>query len=93
MFEMFEDEGDIFMGTPESKLMDIMFNANNDVVRFDLTNFIRRRAAMELVLNEQLDDEFDKKIDIYMVENRDNVEKKMKSLCIELMGEIVSKSE
>ena len=93
MYGIFEDEDDIFMGSPESKLMDIMFNANNDVVRFDLTNFIRRRAAMELALNEHFGDEFDRKIDILMVENRDEVETKMKSLCIELMGEIVSKSE
>ncbi|MEA3330822.1 MAG: DUF2018 family protein [Campylobacterota bacterium] len=93
MYGIFEDEDDIFMGSPESKLMDIMFNANNDVVRFDLTNFIRRRAAMELMLDKHLGEEFDKHIDILMVESRDDVERKMKSLCIELMGEIVSKSE
>jgi len=90
---LFEDEDDVFLGSPESKLMDIMFNANNDVVRFDLANFIRRRAAMELLLNEHLGEEFDKKVDMLMVESRDDVERKMKSLCIELMGEIVSKSE
>jgi len=90
---LFEDEDDVFLGSPQSKLMDIMFNANNDVVRFDLTNFIRRRAAMELLLSEHFGDEFDKKIDMLMVENREDVEDKMKSLCIELMGEIVSKSE
>ncbi|MCK4974919.1 MAG: DUF2018 family protein, partial [Sulfurimonas sp.] len=50
-------------------------------------------AAMEMLLNEQFGDEFDKKVDMLMVENRDEVETKMKSLCIELMGEIVSKSE
>ncbi len=90
---LFEDEDDLFLGSPTSKLMDIVFTANNDVVRFDLENFIRRRAAMEMLLNEQFGDEFDKKVDMLMVENRDEVETKMKSLCIELMGEIVSKSE
>jgi len=93
MIEMYEDEDDYFMGSPESKLMDIMFNANNDVVRFDLINFIRKRAAMELVLEEKLGEDFDEQISLFMVENRDLVESKMKSLCIELMGEIVSKSE
>jgi len=93
MYGIFEDEDDIFMGSPESKLMDIMFNANNDVVRFDLTNFIRKRAAMEMVLNEHFGDDYDDKIKLFMVESRDEVENKMKSLCIELMGEIVSKSE
>ncbi|WP_321778604.1 DUF2018 family protein [Sulfurimonas sp.] len=93
MYGLFEDENDIFMGSPESKLMDIMFNANNDVVRFDLTNFIRRRAAMELVLEKQLGEDYDDKISRFMGSDRDEVETKMKSLCIELMGEIVSKSE
>ena len=93
MYGLFEDEDDVFMGSPESKLMDIIFNANNDVVRFDLTNFIRRRAAMEILLGEHFGDDFDKKLDIAMVEKPDEVENKMKSLCIELMGEIVSKSE
>ena len=90
---LFEDEDDLFLGSPVSKLMDIIFNANNDVVRFDLENFMRRRAALEMVLEEKLGEDFGDKIDIFMVENRDEVETKMKSLSIELMGEIVSKSE
>ncbi len=93
MYGLFEDEDDIFMGSPESKLMDIVFNANNDVVRFDLTNFIRRRAAMELILEKEFGEDYDKKVTTFMANERDGVETKMKSLCIELMGEIVSKSE
>lgn len=90
---LFEDEDDLFLGSPVSKLMDIIFNANNDVVRFDLENFIKRRAALEMVLEEKLGEDYGKEIDIFMMENRDEVETKTKSLSIELMGEIVSKSE
>ena len=90
---LFEDEDDVFLGSPVSKLMDIIFNANNDVVRFDLENFMKRRAALELVLEEKLGEDYGKEIDMFMVENRDEVESKTKSLSIELMGEIVSKSE
>ena len=90
---LFEDEDDIFLGTPASKLMDIIFTANNDVVRFDLENFIRQRAAMELVLNNHLGDDFHDEVKRFEVENRDDVDTKTKSLCIELTGEIVSKSE
>ncbi len=90
---LFEDEDDVFLGSPVSKLMDIIFNANNDVVRFDLENFMKRRAALEMVLEEKLGDDYGKIIDIFMMENRDAVESKTKSLSIELMGEIVSKSE
>lgn len=93
MYGMFEDEDDIFMGSPESKLMDVIFNANNDVVRFDLANFIKRRALMELFINEHFGDDFDKTIDIFRAQNSELVENKTKSLYIELMGEILSKSE
>ncbi len=90
---LFEDEDDVFLGSPVSKLMDIIFNANNDVVRFDLENFMKRRAALEMVLEEKLGDDYGDIVDIFMAENRDAVESKTKSLSIELMGEIVSKSE
>ena len=90
---LFEDEDDVFLGSPTSKLMDIIFNANNDVVRFDLENFMKRRAALEMVLEEKLGENYGEMIDIFIVENREEVEIKTKSLSIELMGEIVSKSE
>ena len=90
---LFEDEDDVFLGSPTSKLMDIIFNANNDVVRFDLENFIKRRAALEMLLEEKLGEDFGDQVDLFMVENMDAVNSKTKSLSIELMGEIVSKSE
>jgi len=90
---LFEDEDDVFLGSPTSKLMDIIFNANNDVVRFDLENFMKRRAALEMVLEEKLGEDYGDIVDLFMVENREAVESKTKSLSIELMGEIVSKSE
>ncbi|NOR58888.1 MAG: DUF2018 family protein [Sulfurimonas sp.] len=90
---LFEDEDDVFLGSQTSKLMDIIFNANNDVVRFDLENFMKRRAALEMVLEEKLGEDYGREVDIFMVENREAVESKTKSLSIELMGEIVSKSE
>ncbi|EQB35480.1 hypothetical protein M947_09355 [Sulfurimonas hongkongensis] len=90
---LFEDEDDVFLGSPTSKLMDIMFNANNDVVRFDLENFMKKRAAMELLLEEHLGEDFLSKVDQFIVSNQDEVGTKLKSLSIELMGEIVSKSE
>ncbi|WP_415398217.1 DUF2018 family protein [Sulfurimonas sp. CS5] len=90
---LFEDEDDVFLGSPTSKLMDIIFNANNDVVRYDLENFMKRRAAMELFLEEKFGEDYGKEIDIFMIESSESVEIKTKSLSIELMGEIVSKSE
>ncbi len=93
MYGIFEDEDDVFMGSAKSKLMDIIFNANNDVVRYDLEKFIQRRAAMELLLEKELGVDFDKVVDNLLITEMDGVESKTKSLCIELMGDIVSKSE
>ena len=90
---LFEDEDDVFLGTPESKLMDVIFTANNDVVRHDLASFIRRRAAMEVLMAEKLGEGFDQEIDNILFSKSMEIEEKMKSLCIELTGEIVSKSE
>jgi len=90
---LFEDEDDVFLGSASSKLMDIIFNANNDVVRFDLENFIRRTGAYELLLAEKYGDAFDDEVAKVMSSRRDHVEDRLRSLSMELMGEIVSKSE
>lgn len=90
---LFEDEDDVFLGSPVSKLMDIIFSANNDVVRFDLENFIRKRAAMEILLEESVGEDYFEKLKTMEYERADEVDTKMKSLAIELTGDIVSKSE
>ena len=90
---LFEDENDPFLGSPVSKLMDIIFTANNDVVRFDLENFMRQRAAMEILLEESIGEDYFDKIKALQLQRADDVEIKTKSLAIELTGEIVSKSE
>ena len=93
MYNLFEDEDDIFMGSPKSKLMDVVFNANNDRVRVELQNFIDRTAAMELMMAEKFGEDVDLNIKRFMTSNRDEVENHAKSLYIELMGTILSQSE
>jgi hypothetical protein len=93
MYNLFEDEDDIFMGSPKSKLMDVVFNANNDRVRAELQNFIDRTAAMELMMAEKFGEDVDLDIKRFMTSNRDEVENHAKSLYIELMGTILSQSE
>lgn len=100
MYGLFEDEDDIFMGSPKSKLMDIVFNANNDVVRYELEKFIDRAAAMEMMMREKCGDKFsddgdeiEKEIRSYILTRRDEVDNFAKNLYIELMGSILSQSE
>jgi hypothetical protein len=93
MYGMFEDEDDLFMGSPKSKFMDVVFNANNDIVRNELENFIDKMAAMELMLENHIGDDIDSEITRFMASNQLDVDTKAKSLYIELMGTILSQSE
>ncbi|MDX9814185.1 MAG: DUF2018 family protein [Sulfurimonas sp.] len=91
---LYEDEDDIFMGSPKSKLMDIIFNANNDVVRFQLENFINKMAALELLVEEKLGESIDEReLRDYIIAKADEVDDQAKTICINLMGDIVSQSE
>ncbi len=90
---LFEDEDDIFAGSPESRLMDVVFHANNDIVRQELTNFITKAATMELMLEEHVGDDIDGAVKSYNANHLGDADEKAKSLYIELMGAILSQSE
>ena len=90
---LFEDEDDIFAGSPESRLMDVVFNANNDIVRQELTNFITKAATMELILEKYVGEDIDAAVRSYDANHLGDSDEKAKSLYIELMGTILSQSE
>jgi len=91
---LFEDEEDIFGGSPRSKFMDVVFNANNDIVRQELENFIEKAATMELMLEEKLGEEdIDAAISRYKNSHLDEVNTTTKSIFVEIMGSILSQSE
>jgi len=94
MYEaLFEDEDDIFGGTPKSKFMDVVFNANNDVVRAELEKFFQKAAIMEAMLEEEHGENLDRTISQYYFEHQDECDARIKSLYIEIMGDILSQSE
>lgn len=93
MYGLFEDEDDILMGSPKSKFMDVVFNANNDVVRAELESFIDKVAAMEMMLENEVGDDVQTQVERFIASNRLDVDTKAKSLYIELMGAILSQSE
>ena len=90
---LFEDEDDLFGGSPKSKFMDVVFNANNDIVQQELENFIEKVAAMELMLEEHVGEDINRAVDSYRLQNQDACDTKTKSLFVELMGSILSQSE
>ena len=92
MYNIFEDEDDIFMGSPKSKFLDIIFNANRGLVDEELERLIERIAILEIFLDED-DEVLERKIKQYAFENRDEVELKVKELYMESMGNIVTRNE
>ena len=95
MYEaLFEDEGDIFGGSPRSKFMDVVFNANRSVAENELQKLVERLAIMEMLLNETTDDEtLERRIKQTLFEKADEVNALSKELYIEFMGSILSQSE
>lgn len=92
---LFEDEDDVFLGSPKSKFFDVVFNANNDVARFELESMIHRMAAMELYMEEHMEslEAVEKKIKDFQHSKPDEVEAHAKNTYIFYMGAILSKSE
>ena len=92
---LFEDEDDIFLGSPKSKFFDVVFNANNDVARYELEGMIDRMATMELLLEENMGslEEIEDKIKEYKYSRAQEIEGHAKNTYIYYMGAILSKSE
>lgn len=89
---LFEDEGNIFGGTPQSKFWDILTQASDDLVKEQVDEFMRKHAIMENMLIEQYgEDTLNKMIKSYALENSIQVEEDKKSTYITLTGEIVTR--
>ena len=87
---LFEDEENIFGGTPESKYHDIASQASSEVVKDEFNKIVEKFAVMEALLLESYEDEaLESKIKNYTFENSSEIEIKKKSLFIEFTGNIV----
>lgn len=92
---LFEDEDDVFLGSPKSKFFDVVFNANNDVAIYELEAMVDRMATLELMLEEKMDslEEIENKIREYKYSRTDDIAAHAKNTYIFYMGAILSKSE
>jgi len=87
---LFEDENDIFGGTPVSKYWDISNQTNHEVVEDEFDMLVGRIAAMELMLNEYHElEELDNIVQQFTYENADKVEAIKKSTYMDLAGKLV----
>lgn len=54
---LFEDEDDIFVGSPQSKYWDIAKQVSEDLYRYDFDEIMTKIAVMEKMLMEHHDEE------------------------------------
>jgi len=87
---LFEDENDIFAGTPQSRYWDIQSNLSEDLIKDEFDNLVQRVAIMEKLLGEVHDyDGLDRLIASYPYSNFEEVEELKKSVYMELAGKLI----
>lgn len=87
---LFEDEEDIFGGTPQSKYWDIFKQVSHDLAQDEFDKMITRMAAMEKMLMETIDEEsLERRVNQYAFEHAGKLEEHKKSLYMELAGSLV----
>ena len=87
---LFEDEDNIFGGTPKSKYHDIANQANDEIVADEFDKIVQKFAIMEAMLRDKDEsDDLDRRITQYSFENSMEVENMKKGLYIEFTGNIV----
>jgi hypothetical protein len=87
---LFEDEDDIFAGTPQSRYWDIQSNLSQDLIKDEFDNLVQRVAIMEKLLGDIHDYEaLDKMIGAYPYSNFEEVEELKKSVYMELAGKLI----
>lgn len=87
---LFEDEDDIFAGTPQSRYWDISGQLSEDLVKDEFDSIVERLAVMESILAETHDyDDLDRTVKSYAVSNMMKVEELKKSVYMELAGQLI----
>lgn len=94
MYNLFEDEDDIFQGSPKSKFLDIVYNANRDLVQNELERLMTRMAAMELMLQEAHgEDAIERILKTMQFERADEIDMMAKNLYIISVGNVLTQNE
>lgn len=89
---LFEDESDIFGGTPQSKYWDIAKQVSEDLYQYDFDEIITKIAVMEKMLMKQHDeDDLNRIVESYALMNQEEIENHKKSLYMEYAGRLIYK--
>ncbi|MFK2823574.1 DUF2018 family protein [Arcobacter sp. YIC-80] len=86
-----EDEDDIFMGSPKSKFFDVSREASQDIVEEEWDKIVEKVAALEMMLSQGKDENFDinEEIKEFKLNNEKELEAMKKGLYVEFTGEII----
>ena len=86
------DDDDAFVGTPKSNYFSIAKTANQNIVEMELEKMLRRFAVAEKMLEERgLDEEHEQLISSTIIDSE--IDERVNSLFIELVGNIVTQCE
>jgi len=89
---LFEDEDDIFIGTPQSKFWDILNTANDEIVKNQMDMLFEKFTIMETLLTQQHGEEkLEQILQEYNFTNSTEVEFNKKSTYVEFTGEVISR--
>jgi hypothetical protein len=89
---LFEDENDIFNGTPQSKYWDIAKQISEDLYQYEFDEIMKKIAVMERLLTKYHDEnELDGIINHYALMNQEEIEQRKKSLYMEYAGILIYK--
>ena len=94
MLEELENDP-LFGGSPRKKYMDIIFNANRNLVEEHLHDNIRYMAALELLLEDMMGEDKDivQIVRNYSYENQEKIDERTMDLLVEGMGNILTQNE
>ncbi|KIM10350.1 MAG: hypothetical protein KU37_11170 [Sulfuricurvum sp. PC08-66] len=89
---LFEDEEDIFGGTPASKYWDILGQVSSESAREEFDALLTRMAAMEQMLMPiHGEEQLDRAVQNFTFAHSDVIEAHKKSLYMELVGRLIYK--
>jgi len=86
------DDDDFMSSTPRESYFSIAKTANQNIVDMEFEKMLRRLAVAEKILEEKdLEDEFEQQCKTLVID--DEIDRRLDSIFIELMGNIVTQCE
>lgn len=87
---LFEDENDIFAGSPVSKYWDISNQLSDDMVKLEFDMLIEKMAVMEdLLCQTHNEEDVDRIVKNHAIANYEKIDELKKSLYIDLTTQLI----